>query len=137
MPSREWMIKFVVVGTPVSQQARRRQWVRDWISKVSTEVRTALTAPPPLADDPVSIEITCYYDQTRLDVDNIAKPILDAIKGVILNDDEQVVELVVRKHVLRAARAAPKTPRVAEALLLGGEFVHVVVRSLASRGELG
>ncbi len=43
-----------------------------------------------------------YYGQTSLDVDNIGKSMLDALKGVIFRDDRQVSELILRKTPLEA-----------------------------------
>ena len=43
-----------------------------------------------------------YQGETTLDVDNIAKSLLDGLKGVLFRDDRQVSELVVRKSRLSA-----------------------------------
>jgi len=37
----------------------------------------------------------------RLDADNIAKSILDGLNGVVYEDDDQVIELLVRKHKVK------------------------------------
>ena len=71
---------------------------------------------------PVAVEIDCYFDRPashltksvkvrpaapsfpgRVDVDNLAKAVLDAITtaGTIWADDDQVLELVIRKHYAR------------------------------------
>jgi hypothetical protein len=38
-----------------------------------------------------------YQGETTLDVDNMAKSLLDGLKGVLFRDDRQVSELLVRK----------------------------------------
>ena len=43
-----------------------------------------------------------YQGETYLDVDNIAKSLLDGLKGVVFQDDRQVSELLVRKTQLSA-----------------------------------
>jgi len=43
-----------------------------------------------------------YRGETTLDVDNIAKSLLDGLKGVVFRDDQQVSELLVRKRRLTA-----------------------------------
>jgi len=48
-------------------------------------------------EGPVSVALSVYV-KGRLDADNIAKSILDGLNGVAYEDDDQVVELVVRKH---------------------------------------
>ncbi len=42
-----------------------------------------------------------YQAETTLDLDNIAKSLLDGLKGVIFRDDQQVSELRVRKSRFR------------------------------------
>ena len=49
---------------------------------------------------PVRLEITHFYQPVELDVDNLAKPVVDALKGLIFLDDRQVTELLCRKRDL-------------------------------------
>ncbi len=44
------------------------------------------------------ITITYFFDSTPFDVDNIPKPILDALKGIVFADDSQVFDLYCRKR---------------------------------------
>ena len=44
--------------------------------------------------------ITFFYDSDLLDVDNIPKPVLDALKGIVYDDDRQVSDLLCRKRDL-------------------------------------
>jgi hypothetical protein len=46
-----------------------------------------------------------YFGETSLDVDNIGKSMLDALKGLILRDDRQVSELILRKTPVEAGMA--------------------------------
>ena len=46
------------------------------------------------------VTITYFYDRVSLDVDNIPKPILDALKGLGYLDDEQVTDIICRKRNL-------------------------------------
>jgi len=39
-----------------------------------------------------------------MDLDNVAKSILDGLNGIAYVDDDQVVELLVRKHKVRCAK---------------------------------
>lgn len=45
----------------------------------------------------MSVELD-IFTQRRMDVDNVAKSVLDGLNGVAYEDDNQVVELLVRKH---------------------------------------
>ena len=92
----------MVVGAPRSANANPRSR-RRWRERVARAARERLHEEGELADADVAVLII-YFDQgeTTLDVDNIAKSLLDGLKGVLFRDDRQVSELVVRKTRLSA-----------------------------------
>ena len=47
--------------------------------------------------EPVAVVLDIYV-RRRMDVDNVAKSVLDGLNGIAYQDDDQVVELLVRKH---------------------------------------
>ena len=49
---------------------------------------------------PVAVALDVYIKR-KLDADNIAKSILDGLNGIAYEDDDQVVELLVRKHKVK------------------------------------
>lgn len=57
----------------------------------------------------VMLQITYFYDSDQMDVDNIVKPIQDAMKGLAYVDDKQVSDLLVRKRNLLNLRREEKT----------------------------
>lgn len=91
------MLEFVVSGTPASQQARNRQRVRDWMQDVESAVRLEWESEPPRGGN-VMVTINYFFDGVSLDVDNVPKPILDALKGLIFADDAQVTDWLCRKR---------------------------------------
>ena len=44
------------------------------------------------------VVITYFFKGEALDVDNMPKPILDALNGLIYADDSQITDLVCRKR---------------------------------------
>mgnify|MGYP001222876200 CR=1 FL=1 len=66
--------------------------MRDWVTS-----RCAGCRP---VEGPVSVALSVYV-KGRLDADNIAKSILDGLNGVAYEDDDQVVELQVRKYKVK------------------------------------
>ena len=71
-----------------------------------------------------------YQGETTLDVDNIAKSLLDGLKGVLFRDDQQVSELLVRKTRLSAGLPlSGASPYLLDAIermsLSGSDFVYV------------
>lgn len=84
----------------MSQQARRRNRVRAWTRAVRSAAGQDWNADAPVVGS-VAVTITYFYDKDPLDVDNIPKPILDALKGLVYSDDSQVFDLLCRKRALR------------------------------------
>ena len=80
-----------------------------------------------------------YFSEgpSSLDADNIAKPILDALNGVIWVDDRQIDEIVIRKSDLTALVALRNPPpELAEALIWNEAFVLVRVSADIDHQEL-
>lgn len=52
-------------------------------------------------EGPVSVSLVVFC-RGKMDVDNVAKSVLDGLNGVAYEDDDQVVELLVRKHKVKS-----------------------------------
>lgn len=120
--------EFVIMGPPVSQQTRSRARRRAWVE----QLRAAVTARWPADDLPVTIavhvQITHVFPGVSGDLDNLAKPVLDALKGLAYEDDRQVTDLTMRKRDLtRDLRVETRWPALIAGFNQGGEFLHVVV----------
>ena len=44
------------------------------------------------------VVITCFFKGEALDVDNMPKPMLDALNGLVYADHSQITDLVCRKR---------------------------------------
>ncbi len=123
--------EFIVNGRPVSQQARNRgkgNRLQDWKKTVRQEAEKYWSSEHKTATGLVMLQITYFYDSVQIDIDNIVKPIQDAIKGLAYVDDNQVSDLVVRKRNLSGNfRIEKMTPTLAEGFARGNEFLHIVV----------
>jgi len=120
--------EFTIKGPPVSFQTRNKDRLRAWKGDVSQASSAAATPGEPPVLGPVAVTITYYYDGESPDVDNIVKPILDALNGIVFGDDAQVVEAKSRKKSINGSYKI----RGASAVLLGAfasgdDFVHVKV----------
>jgi hypothetical protein len=79
----------------------------------------------------ISVLIIYFYrGGTSLDVDNIAKSLLDGLKGVLFRDDQQVSELLIRKTQLSAGLPVTgASPYLLDAIermsSSGSDFVYV------------
>ncbi len=74
------------------------------------------------------VTITYVYDEDPLDVDNIPKPILDALKRLVYSDDDQITDLLCRKRDLNADLQVQRfSPVLNDALARSTPFVHIIV----------
>ena len=129
-------LEFSVPGVPRSPRADSRgQW--------QTRIRDA--AQRQMSDDwvtmasPVGIVIIYFHrgQASGIDVDNMSKPILDALKDIVYEDDQLVEQLIARRTELHDNMRFQKvTPRLAEALETEGGFVLVRVEDAPNHGEL-
>jgi hypothetical protein len=95
-------MEFIVAGAPRSANANPRSR-RRWRERVARAARERLREEDGATAQDVAVLIIYFYQgETTLDVDNIAKSLLDGLKGVLFRDDRQVSELVVRKSRLSA-----------------------------------
>ncbi|NJL57297.1 RusA family crossover junction endodeoxyribonuclease [bacterium] len=124
--------EFIVIGKPVSHQAKDRQRVRAWKETVRRVAETCWKPNPPLGDL-LRVTITHYFDapldeDNVPDSDNIVKPVRDALNGVIYVDDYQISDFVSRRRNLNSSfRVRGMSPVLAEGFCKGEEFLHIMV----------
>lgn len=129
--------EFIIEGPPVSQQARRRGRVRQWTNDVRRAARRYWESSELPVTGLIMLSITHFYDSVSLDVDNIPKPILDALKGLVFVDDTQVSDCLCRKRDLNSnLRIANPSGVLAEGLSLGTEFLYIVVDTAPDQGVI-
>ena len=64
---------------------------------MQSAVGHAWDTEPPFVGE-VMVVITYFFKGEALDVDNMPKPILDALNGLVYADDSQITDLVCRKR---------------------------------------
>lgn len=95
---RKIKYSFAVIGSPVSTQSSpnsKRQYKTKVAETAISNVSSAIKD-----DESIKIEIDWFSEgfHNKPDVDNIIKPIQDALKGIIFFDDNQVESVIARKH---------------------------------------
>lgn len=120
----------VVEGPAISLRAKdknARRYQR-WITTVRGAARTQWSSGTRRASGDVEVTITNFYTDVPPDVDNIIKPILDALETVAYLDDQQVYRVTSAKVDLsRKGQISNPSPVLAEALEKWTEVVYVVV----------
>jgi crossover junction endodeoxyribonuclease RusA len=111
------VIRFTVLGRPRPQGSKRHvgngimvessKALKPWRQDVAG-MALALGVEMFAAHVPLELTLNFYFSRpksakrrgmtTKPDIDKTARAILDAIKGILITDDSQVVELHARKH---------------------------------------
>lgn len=129
--------EFSVDGPPVSLQTKNRARLQAWKAKVRRAAELGWGINPPVADE-VCVRITYFFDTEAPDVDNIIKPIQDALVGLVYVDDAQVSDTSSRKSRIDGAfKVKGVAPDVAIKLAAGQEFLRVRVLPAPNHEDLG
>ena len=124
--------EFVIGGPAVSQQASPRSRER-WKQEVQDTAKRYWGAGPPYAGE-VMVAITYFFDGAPPDVDNIPKLILDALIGLVYDDDSQVTDLLCRKRNMNGdLRIQNPSPVLLTTLSGSKQFLHIVVANALSQ----
>src|SRR3954468_23956584 len=94
MEAPEIAFEFCISGVPLAHGAGGRP---KWQQRIKEAAATAGAPQPLFAGELSAVIIYFHHQETRLDVDNFAKPILDALTGTVLEDDRLISALTVRK----------------------------------------
>jgi len=119
---------FIVEGPPVSQQTKRRARLQAWKQTVRQAAMNYWNAADPPSQDQLSIVVTNFYDVAAPDVDNIVKPIQDALIGLVYVDDNQITDCNTRKRKIDGAfKVKGLSKALADGFVNYTDFVHVKV----------
>jgi crossover junction endodeoxyribonuclease RusA len=129
-------VEFMVFGIPASLQGRKRR-VGSWKAAVSAAAASAWPVGQPPTVTPVRLQVVYYHLNAPLDVDNMIKPIQDAMIGIIYDDDRQVTDVQAARRDLNGPfRVRGMSPRLAQGFVNGGTFVHITVSEPPDHQEL-
>ena len=129
--------EFTIQGPPVSHQTRNRARLQQWKNDVRAAAQARVVAGAAPCPDPVQIAITYYYEGDSPDVDNIIKPIQDALNGVVFIDDAQVAETKSRKRPLNGSYQIKGASGVLlQGFATGIGFLHIRVEGNTHNGVL-
>lgn len=126
-------VTFVIKGIPLSGQARGRA---GWIARVKGEAMLSWSDAPPMSGE-VSVVVWYFFRHGGLDVDNMLKPILDAVKGVIYRDDSGVSQVIGRKtELVGGLRIRDASTILDQAVSEGSDFVFIKVDGPPDHGAV-
>jgi Holliday junction resolvase RusA-like endonuclease len=124
---------FVIIGKPVPHRSSDKTALKAWRERVKETAQFCWGGRSPLTDK-LHVKITHFYDAPsgnvgeNLDSERVIKPVLDALNGVIYEDDYQIAELDNRRRNLNGSfRVRGMSIALAEGFCKGEEFLHVTV----------
>jgi Holliday junction resolvase RusA-like endonuclease len=122
----EFPVEFVVEGTPVSLQAKERRSIEQWKSQIILASRSVLPEGHFATEVPLTVTLF-YFTPVPMegDLDNIVKPILDALERHIYIDDHQIHRIVVQKFEAETVRFASPSPTLRQALNTSKRVLYV------------
>ena len=120
VPDRRPRYSLWIKGSPLSSQSDKSK-AKFYVERIKAEARKQVQGPP-LSSTRIDVEIIFATRETG-DVDNKPKRILDALKGIVYHDDEQVRSVKSVALKLREGFHARGSATVFNRLLLGQEFL--------------
>src|SRR5579863_3434021 len=87
------LFEFCVHGRPRSGRSRNRAELMAWRRLVAAAATAAWPAGQLPVSVPVLLRITHYAQRQRADMDNIIKPIQDALQGIAYTNDRLVSDV--------------------------------------------
>lgn len=120
--------EFVIDGPPVSQQTRRRQRLHEWKEQIRAEAPKLWPQGEIPHAELVMMTVVYFYDSVEMDVDNIVKPISDALNGLVYIDDVQITDSLVKKRDLNSRlRVENPSAVLASGLSRGMTFLYILI----------
>lgn len=128
---------FIVPGIPRSVNAASRSLTK-WKENLVKTGKAVWPDGQPMHQGELTVKIVFYYSgETSLDVDNIIKPVVDSMKGLVFDDDKNVFEVTCRKTPQGPeTRISDAPPCLVEALGTIEDFLFIRVGDGPNHTEL-
>lgn len=127
-PPVEPLFDFCVHGQPVSAQTAYRKALQAWKHQIRLVCIAAWGRDRRPLDGPVRLQVTFYRETALGDVDNLVKPVQDALQGVAYHDDRQISDVTGRRRDIDSSfKVRYMSSALAMAFSDGRQFVHIEV----------
>src|SRR5256885_16687156 len=92
--------EFIIPRRPVSVQTQNKTNLAAWKRFVANEVSAHFSGPKIDRREPVQVTMVYLSEDSPVDVDNIIKPISDAMTNIVFFDDIQVTDVDAHRRDL-------------------------------------
>lgn len=122
-----FLFEMLIPKRPVSHQAKSRENLQAWKDYVYGRARNSWQGLP-ISNYNVRVTLVYLCDDSPADIDNIIKPIQDALVGIVLADDALVSDVDSHRRFLRDNIDVTGLPGLlADGVYAGQECVYVRV----------
>jgi crossover junction endodeoxyribonuclease RusA len=122
------LFEILIPKRPVSHQAKNRENLQAWKGYIYGRARNEWSGGTPSTK--VGLRLTLVYlcDDSPADIDNIIKPIQDALVGVVYADDSLISDVDSHRRFLSdAIDLTNLPPLLIKGISLGEECIYVRV----------
>lgn len=121
------LLEFLIPKRPVSLQSKNSKNRENWKEFVRTEAKKTYSGI--LHDDKkLHLSLFYLYEDSPLDVDNIIKPIQDALIGVVYRDDSVITDVESHRRHLKQLFDITQCPTLLmQGILSEKECVYVKI----------
>ncbi len=129
------LFEMLIPKRPVSQQAKNPNNLKAWRDYIYGRARIEWMGGLPLMTSGLRLMLVYLCDDSPADIDNIIKPIQDALIGVVYRDDSLISDVDSHRRFLSdAIDVTNLPPLLVEGVTLGEECIYIRV-SLAENLE--
>jgi crossover junction endodeoxyribonuclease RusA len=124
-------LEFVLVGIPVSNQSDNKTILAAWRAAIRSEAQKVWTLPPMQKE--LKAVIINFFDSPKppLDLDNMSKPILDSLEGLVYANDRQVRQVeFTHVRIDSVFRIIGVSKLIVTSVQAGNQFVYVRIEDL-------
>jgi crossover junction endodeoxyribonuclease RusA len=119
------LFEFVIPKRPVSSQTKNRGNLQKWKKYVCEEAKKSWIGIP-FNDNDLHLTLVCLCDEDPVDVDNIIKPIQDALIGTVYDDDLIITDVESHRRPFTGVFDVTKySVALLNGILLSTECVYV------------
>jgi crossover junction endodeoxyribonuclease RusA len=104
------LFEMLIPKRPVSHQAKNRENLQAWKDYIYGRARTEWIGGTPLVRSGLRLMLVYLCDDSPADIDNIIKPIQDALVGVVYADDSLVSDVDSHRRFLSDPIAITNLP---------------------------
>ncbi len=121
------IFEFLIPRRPVSLQTRKKRNLQAWKTYVNSEASKIWNGTLITSGD-LQLSLVYLSDAAPVDIDNIIKPIQDALVGLVYEDDILVTDVESHRRSIHGAFDVNRCPAlILQGASLGDECVYVRV----------